>query len=293
MDNTSVYHPGPLTSVVPYLDRGTRRNSQPHVILHFIALVVALTLSTVATARVLVSKGPVEQHGLNGLLLGSGLEYTPDPLNPEYVIPYIIEYDLTEQLKLGTEVDYKHISCTSVAKRESPGDCGGGAGVSDAELSAEWKVINERRWQPSVALLGIVKFPTNALLGSNFADYDVGLIINKEFVFFTVDLDAVYTFVGTPRGQPADHNWELSTSIENDINPVWVFMAEFVWDSNGGGAGHQGSGNSTPGSQTIFTVGFAQHITKELRLEEGYSRQSDGTKQVLFGVEYAFGGGRR
>src|SRR5439155_6252920 len=134
------------------------------------------------------------------------------------------------------------------------------------------------------------------------ADYSIGPIVTKELVPFDLDLNAVYTFVGSPPGVHLQNTFEASLAAEWHLTTVLDIEAEVVTSTGAGGrfhgqAGSLGSlaniGGAVLGqSESEGTLGFAEHLSDRFELEEGMILKSDGSWQAVAGWEFDFGEGR-
>ncbi len=246
-------------------------------------------------ARILKTRQPVQSGEGLALTLGSGLEYETDGEETEYGFPFLVEYGLTQNLKLSVEPGY-------VLLRRKHGGTTSGAG--DLETTLTWELPTERRHRPGLALESVVKWPTarRGDLGTGRADYSFGTIVSKEFVQFDLDLNAVYTFVGDPPGVDLQNTLELSLASEWHLTPGLDLEAEAVSGLGTGGRfhGHPGTlggfasigGPEQGQSESEGTLGLAEHLSEFLKLEQGAVVKSDGTWQLVAAWEWDFGGGR-
>ena len=260
------------------------------------ALVLAslLALSTPAAAKILKTKRPGEYKEL-ALTLGSGFEYETDGEESEYGFPFLVEYGLTKMLKVSVEPSY-------VLVRKKKGGSISGPGDLETTLTCEFPT--ERRNRPGLALEGTVKWPTarRGDLGTGKSDYSLGGIVSKEFVRFDLDLNAVYTFVGSPPGAKLQNTFETSLAGEWRLSPVFDLEAEAVTAAGAGGrirahsgtlAGFGNIGGPEQGQrESEFTLGLADHLSERLKLEGGMILKSGGSWQTVVAWEYDFAEGR-
>lgn len=172
-------------------------------------------------------------------------------------------YTFTEQLKLTIEPNFTYIE----SKTE---DVDTVRGLGDLETSLEYEFLRERRYRPAFAALGLIKWPTatHADIGEPGRDYSLGLIASKDFIFFDLDLNVLYTFVGS---RELEDTLELSLAGEYHVNHFVDVIAEVVTTIGTGGIrgapgtlgglGGSGSGNDMEG-----TLGLAQRISRHLKL---------------------------
>ena len=250
-----------------------------------------------AGARILKTRRPGQYQEL-ALTVGSGFEYETDSEESEYGYPFLLEYGLTEALQLSVEPSF-------VAIRSKPGQLGDNAsGLGDLETTLEWEFLSERRYRPGLTGVGTVKWPTAAdpLIGTRETDYSLGVDVSKEFVRCDLDLNGIYTFVGSPPGVPLDNTLEFSLAAEWHLTSGLDLEAEAVTAAGASGRFHGapgtlgGFGNlggpEQGQSESEFTLGLAELLGQHLKLEEGAIVKSDGSWQAVFGWEWDFGEGR-
>ena len=260
-------------------------------------LVIAASLLAIAvpaSAKILKTKRPAQYREL-ALTVGSGFEYETDGEESEYGFPFLAEYGFTRMLKLSVEPSY------ILVRKKNGGTIDG---IGDLETTLTCEFPTERRHRPGLALEGVVKWPTapRGDLGTGEADYSIGAIVSKEFVQFDLDLNAVYTFIGSPPGVHLQDTFELSLAAEAHLTPVLDIEAEAVT-----AAGAEGRFRGQPGtlggfgniggpeqgqSESELTLGLAEYFSERLKLEEGAILKSDGTWQFVVGWEFDFGAGK-
>ncbi len=268
-----------------------------HALAACIVAAALLVVAAPAGAKILKTKRPGQYKELT-LTVGGGVEYETDSEESEYGFPFLVEYGLSDALKLSVEPSY-------VAIRSKPGQVGDNvSGLGDLETTVEYEFLPERRYRPGLTAEGIVKWPTAAdpLIGTRKTDYSLGLIGSKEFVQFDLDLNAVYTFVGSPSGVPLQNTLELSLAAEWHLTPVLDIEAEAVTAAGAGGrfrgtpgtlGGFGNLGGPEQGqSESEFTLGLAELLNRRLKLEEGMILKSDGSWQTVVGWEFDFGEGK-
>jgi hypothetical protein len=253
-----------------------------------------VTFAVPAQAKILKTRRPGQYHELE-LTVGSGFEYETDGEESEYGFPFLLEYGFTKILKLSAEPSY-------VLVRKKLGGTISGPGDFETTLTAEFPT--ERRYRPGLALEGVVKWPTarRGDLGTGETDYTIGAIVSKEFVRFDLDLNAAYTFIGSPPGTHLENTFEASLAGEYHLTPSLDIEGEAV-TANGAGGRFRGTPGTLGGfgniggpeqgqSESEFTLGLAELFTKRLKLEEGMILKSDGSWQTVVGWEYDFGEGQ-
>jgi len=260
----------------------------------FLVAAILVITAPPAGAVIFKTKRP-GQYRPFALTVGSGLEYETDSEETQYGFPFLVEYGFTERFKVSVEPSY-------IVVRKKDGDSI--TGMGDLEATVTYEFPTERRYRPGIALEGVVKFPTAGRgdLGTGEADYSVGAILSKELVPFDFDLNAVYTFVGSPPGVQLKNTFEASLAAEWHLTTMFDVEAEVVTSFGAGGrfhgqAGSLGSlanlGGAVQGqSESEGTLGFAEHLSDRFKLEEGMVLKSDGTWQAVAGWEFDFGEGR-
>ena len=119
-------------------------------------------------------------------------------------------------------------------------------------------------------------------IGSPGHDYIIGLMASKDLVFVDVDLTAIYTAVGDSQEQ---NTLEVALAADWHVNRRFDIEAEVVRTIGAGGL------RRAPGvDMTEGTLGWAWHISKRLKIEQGGTLRSDGTWQIVCAWEFSFTG---
>lgn len=105
----------------------------------------------------------------------------------------------------------------------------------------------------------------------------------KDFVYFDLELDSSYIVAGSSESQDAA---EIALAGDYPVNRYFDPIAEVVELVPTGNAGLAVGG----GNEFEATLGFAWHVNKFLKIEQGVTRKNDGTKQFLVAWEYRFAG---
>lgn len=267
-----------LRKRIPRTERRRKSRASSRLIGCGLILVGLLVTALPASARILKTRmnRPGQPRELP-LTIGTGFEYDSDSELSELGVPGLIEYGLARGLTLTVEPFYSSIHTKQ-----------GGAvsGFGDLETSVTYEFLTERRHRPSVAALGLVKWPTatNREFGTGKADQTLGLLVAKSYVQVDLELSASYTFVGSAAGARQPNTVEFSFAAERDLTPTIDLLGEIV--TGGGGA----FGASTAGGrESEGTLGLAEQLTERLKLEEGVVLKPDGTWQLVFGWEWEFG----
>lgn len=226
----------------------------------------------------------------SSLVIGSGLEFQTNSQETDYDYPFLLEYNFTEQLKLSLEPNFVSIAAKAKDARTV-------SGVGDLETTVEYEFLRERRYRPALGVEGVIKWPTasDPDLGTPGHDYSLGLIASKDFVYFDVDLNVLYTSVGGPAQQD---NLQIALAAEWPLNHRFDLIAEVVTTIGSGGVRGQGSivglGRAQEGrgvgNESEGTLGFAWHANKYLKFEQGVIYKSDHSWQFVVAWEWSFGG---
>ena len=261
------------------------------------SLLVTVLMAAIAVpagAKILKTRRPGQYQEL-ALTVGSGFEYETDGEESEYGFPFLAEYGLTKLLKLSVEPSYILVRKKNGGRLRGPGDF-------ETTLTCEFPT--ERRYRPGLALEGTVKWPTarRGDLGTGKSDYSLGTIVSKEFVRFDLDLNAIYTFVGSPPGVHLKNTFEASLAIEWHLTPLLDLESEVVSAAGAGGrfrgtpgglGGFANLGGPEQGQvESEVTLGLAERLSERLKLEEGMILKSDGSWQTVVGWEFDFGEGK-
>ena len=259
-----------------------------------LAAAISILSAPPAGAVIFKTKRPGQYKEL-ALTVGSGFEYETDGEEAEYGFPFLVEYGFTQMFKLSVEPSY-------VIVRKHAG--GSISGLGDLETTVTCEFPTERRYRPGLALEGVVKWPTarRGDLGTGKADYSFGVIVSKELMPFDLDFNAVYTFIGSPPGVSLKDTFEASLAAEWHVTAVLDIEAEAVTSIGAGGRFH-GQPGSLGGlanlggpeqgqSESEGTLGFAEHLTDRLKVEEGLILKSDGSWQAVVGWEFDFAEGQ-
>lgn len=225
------------------------------------------------------------------ILVGSGLEFQTNSQESEYDYPLLLEYNFTEKLKLSIEPNFVQI----LAKARDARSIGG---LGDLETSLEYEFLRERRYRPALSAQGLIKWPsaTDPDLGTPGRDYSLGLIASKDFVYFNIDLNLLYTLVEDPAQRD---NVQIAVAVEYPLNRRFDVIAELVTTIGSGAIrGRPGSITGVGGmiegagtrNETEGTLGIAWHASKQLKLEQGVIYKSDRSWQFVVAWEFSFGG---
>src|SRR5262249_7680494 len=161
--------------------------------------------------------------------------------------------------------------------------------------------LPERRYLPSLAIQGVVKWPTAAheVIGTHEFDYSVGLLAEKDWAGFDLELSALYTFVGSPPGLRLQDGTEYGLSGEWRLRPALDLEGEVIRSTGGGVRGAASTLGGLRGLAAVIgpsenvtesTLGLAVHLNDFLQLEQGVVAGSDGSWQLVSAWEWDFSG---
>jgi len=244
-------------------------------------LIVATTGPASAQILTRTTRRPSENWSpLLPLTIGGGFEFQKDHGETEYNFPLLVEYNLSEYVKLSVEPNVTYLVAMGGQSVH---------GFGDLETSVEWEFLRERRYRPALTAVGVIKWPTatHADLGSPGRDYGLGLVASKDFVYFDLDLGALYTFSGDPDQQDA---LEISLAGEYPLHHRLAIEFEFVTSLGSDTAFGQPSKSSGGGTEFEGTLGLGWRVNNYLKLEGGCTLRTDGTRQLVFGWTWSFAG---
>ena len=222
---------------------------------------------------------------LTPLVIGSGFEFQTDSEQSQYDFPILVQYNVTEALRLTVEPNFVHIG----AKTDGVDSV---TGFGDLETSVEFEFLSERRLRPAVSAEALIKWPTatDSDIGSPGRDTSFGLILSKDLEVVDLDSNLLYTFVGDP---DEGNTFEISLAGEVHLGELFDLEAE-VLTSVGTGSirGRPGTigGLGSGSSGTEGTLGLAWHANEHLKLEVGGVLSSDGSWQLVSAWEWSFSG---
>jgi hypothetical protein len=227
----------------------------------------------------------------SSFLVGSGLEFQTNSTESELDYPLLLEYNFTERLKLNIEPNFVQIFARTKDARTV-------GGLGDLETSLEYEFLRERRYRPALSAQGLIKWPTatDPDLGTPGREYSLGLIASKDFVYFSADINLLYTYAEDPAQQD---NVQIAAAVEYPINRRFDVIAELVTTIGSGRIrGQPGSVTGVGGmiegagakNETEGTLGLAWHASKQLKLEQGVVYKSDRSWQFVVAWEFSFGG---
>ena len=213
------------------------------------------------------------------LVFGSGFEFQRDKDQTEYGFPILIEYSLSERLKLTVEPRFGRI----VGRRP---DVRSVSGFGDLETTLDYEFLSERRYRPALSLEGTIRWPTAADpdLGDPGRDYTLGLIASKDFVFVNIDLNALYTFIGD---RELDDTVEVTLASEWRVNHYLGVIAEVASVRRMGSFRDRSVGDR---NETEALVGLAWQVSKHLKFEQGIVFKEHGVWEAIFAWEWSFDG---
>ena len=222
---------------------------------------------------------------LTPFTIGTGLEFETDSEQTQYDFPLVVEYNPTQLLQFTLESAVTHIDGNAEDVRTV-------TGLDDLETSVAYEFLRERRYTPALTGIGLIKWPlaSDSDIGSPGTDYAIGLIASKDLVYFDMDLNLLYTFSDDPDQQDTlETSLAASYPLNYKIELETEILHSFGTDSWRGKTGPGGAARGGA-DETEITLGFAWHVNPFLTLEQGALFRVDGTWQLLFGLQYDFGG---
>ncbi|MEP6617824.1 MAG: transporter [bacterium] len=141
---------------------------------------------TVATHAHTVAPGYFEvEAGVQGDRVGDGKR--------AYSAPIVVKVGLASHVQLN-------ITAPGLFTQASIGQS---SGLGDVNVGIKWRLLDDHAWLGDFALLPFVKVPTGSVdkgTGSGSTDYGITAISSHEFFGVAVDLNAIYTRVGSVSG---------------------------------------------------------------------------------------------
>lgn len=254
--------------------------------LPFTMLVIFSLVPLSTNARIIKTLKQALNTQLLSLTVGSGFEYQIDDDATEYDFPFLLERSLTKNLMLTIEPNYLYVH-NKVGPSVS--------GFGELETAITYDFLAERRNRPGFSAFGSIKWPTasHAELGTGETDFSLGVIVGKEFVHTNLDLNAIYTFVGSSPDVSRRNSIEASLALEWHVSRSFSLLGELLTaESVGKYQAHSGLiGNTTirASSERSLTLGLAEYISSNFQLEQGMVIQSDGSWQAVLSWEWSIG----
>ena len=213
------------------------------------------------------------------LVIGGGFEYQRDREQTEYGFPILIEYNFSERFKLTIEPKFSKIVGRTPDVRSV-------SGFGDLDTTFDYEFLRERRYRPALSVEGKIKWPTaeHPDLGDPGRDYTLGLIASKDLVFVSIDLNVLYTFIGD---HSREDDVEVSLATEWHVNGYIDLIAEVANVTRTGSFRAPDLGER---HETEATVGFAWHVNKFLKFEQGVVFKEHGIWEAVFAWEWSIGG---
>lgn len=209
------------------------------------------------------------------LVIAVGLEYETDQDQSQIDAPLALQYSFSETFQASIE--------TSATQIRTKGEQSGTVtGLDDIETNLEYEFLRERRYRPSLAAFGGIKWSTSTQpdIGTPGTEYAAGLVATKEFDYFELDLNAIYTFSGDPELQDI---LEIPVAIDVQLNHYFSIALEIAptLDMGGGGEGS---------AQTEYTLGCLWRASEFSTIEGGVTVRDDSSWQILLGWEFSLAG---
>lgn len=208
-------------------------------------------------------------------VLVGGFEYESDSDQTQMDVPLALQYSFSEIFQASIETAATRIRTHGEDSRTV-------SGLDDVETNVEYEFLRERRYRPSLAAFGGIKWSTSTQpdIGTPGTEYSAGLVATKEFDFFELDLNAIYTFSGDPELQDI---LEIPFAFDVPLNHFFSIALEIAPTVDMGGGG-EGS------AQTEYTLGALWRASEFSTIEGGVVVRNESSWQVLCGWEYSFAG---
>ena len=210
----------------------------------FIALAAALASGAASPA---FARQPFETETARLPDQGHGdvqveFEYATSDEGHDIAAPVVIEYGVTDRLKLVVEPDLYASTRSKGAKAVH--------GFGDTEVRLVYLVAQESASRPAFALGGEVKIPTGKKpeLSSGKLDYRLFGIASKRLGRWDLHANLGYTLVGAPANENPPNEVDYSFAAEYQANARITLVAEVL------GATPIGGGPVLPGAEADGTL---------------------------------------
>ncbi len=218
------------------------------------------------------------------LSTGTSAEFQGDATSFELSVPVFIEWGITQRLTVLAEPRFKYVTYQGVDTTY---------GLGDLVTAATFEFVHEGKVAPALAAEGEVKVPIAMNgLGTGKPDYSVGLVARKSLGPVSLDVRAIYTFVGSPTGANLSNTLRGTVAGEWQVSQRLDVLGEVAFGNGTGGDVtlllHRGEVPES-GIEVEGTVGLAEHVTDRLKLVQEGSYSSSGSKRGMFGLEWDFG----
>jgi hypothetical protein len=157
------------------------------------------------------------------LTFGVGLDFEKGDEQKELAVPWLLEYNFTEHVRVTVESGIKFLDSMDpeIGKTE---------GLDDTETGVDYEFLRERRYTPSLTLVGLVRWPTatDGDLGDPGTDVSAGLTAAKDLVHFDLESNLLFTYTTDGDSSnliefavaatfPLRYNWELQLGGHKDL----------------------------------------------------------------------------
>lgn len=265
----------------------SKENLSPLTVAVGIVCVVVL-LSPDVPARVVRSFTPSRTVNNRMITIGSGFEYQSNSDETNYDFPFLLEYTISKRLTISAECSYQILSAIN-----SPGL----RGIGDLETRLKYDFVTERRNRPRYAIVAAASWPTASPeeLGAEGMGVGFGLDISKEFISSDISAEAIYHFTSSDGELRTPDQLELALAGELHLSRWFDLISELRTTRYFGNSYLIDTSGSTGSSEHLspeygFTLGFAQQIRENIRLEQGFALQGEGIWQLLVSWEWEIGG---
>lgn len=162
------------------------------------------------------------------------------------------------------------------------------SGVSDLNLGAKWRFLDESAWCPRQALAPAVKFPTadeNDGLGSGKIDYDLTWIASKALTDrMGMHVNVGYSWISSPKGEDVGDVVHYGVALDYQLTDTLQGVGEVFAENEIGNGGE---------TAVLHNLGLRWNLSDAviLDLAAGSRICGDGTPDftATAGVTWAFG----
>jgi hypothetical protein len=212
-------------------------------------------------------------------------EYATSDEGRDIATPIVIEYGITDRLKLVVEPD---VYASTKPK-------GGRAvhGFGDTEAKLVYLVSEESGSSPALAIAGEIKIPTGKKpdLSSGKVDYRFFGIASKRTGKFDLHANLGYTFVSSPVGENLPNIIDYSVAAEYIISPKFSLVSEILGTSPVGGgklATPLPAGTETEGTTITGLIGGIYRISPKMEFALAATYDTGSSLLIRTGFTFKF-----
>ena len=194
--------------------------------------------------------------------LETGFDFAREDNHDKEFAPSItLTYGLLSRMDLGIGSGYLFVHPAEGKKKEN--------GFADTELKAKYRLMDEKGWTPSFAVMGKVKIPTASEskdLGSGKTDFNMIAIFQKNLSKrLTLYLNLGYTFIGEHR---ANNEFNYSIAGQFVLSDKWALVGEIVGVNNFNGRKGDDPLSALLGTQYLITNKLVWDVGVELGMSK-------------------------